>query len=664
MNIVVDREICQDLDRAVRREWLETNGIGGFAGSTIVGMNTRRYHGLFVPATHPPVGRFVAVSSLQETVHSGDAAYELGCNRYAGAVHPEGYRHLEQFRLDPYPVFRYRVEDAEIEKHVFMVHGENTTAVVHGPVSHALVLEIRPLIAFRDYHHLASENADLNGDAETSDGAIRLHPYADLPPLYIAYSGGEYDPSSYWYYGFEYSVEAYRGLDNREDLFSPGCLRFSLEPGESASLILSLSPTKVEDFEAMRQSEIDRRRRTAASVSPGDSTVEALSQAADTFVVQRRDGLSTVIAGYPWFSDWGRDTMISLPGLTLVTGRFSDARAILEAFGRACDQGMIPNRYPDHGWEADYNSVDATLWYIYAVDRYRAYTDDLSFIWEHLWPVLTEIIDWFCRGTRYDIHLDGDGLLYAGEPGVQLTWMDAKVGDWVVTPRIGKPVEINALWYHALRVVEGLARRFGEPDQAEAYGRLAGRTAARFSEAFWNDSAGCLYDTVDAHHRNPEIRPNQIFALSLPSRMLSEDQERRVLEVVERELLTPVGLRSLAPGSSGYRGHYGGDQVSRDSAYHQGTVWAWLIGPFVTAWVRIHGATEDVRQEAVRFVEPLREHLHEAGLGQISEIFDGDAPHEPRGCTAQAWSVAEVLRAYVEDILGRRPKGDIEGSAG
>jgi len=654
MHIRIEKTICRNLEQAPRKEWLETNGIGGFAASTVIGMNTRRYHGVLVPATHPPLGRFVAISSLQETVRLEGVSVELGCNRYAGAVHPQGYRYLDHFRLDPYPVFTYRVGDLELEKQVFMVHGENATAVLYGPVSHPLTLAVRPLLAYRDYHQLTHHNPHITGAPDIRDGIVRFDPYADMPPLFIAHNADEFSADGIWYYHFEYAVEIHRGLDCHEDLFSPGTFRFRLEAGESARLILSMQPKVIDEIEAMRESEIARRRTVASSV-PHDLFTESLAQAADAFVVKRRDGLSTVIAGYPWFSDWGRDTMISLPGLTLVTGRFAEARDILEAFARSCDLGMIPNRFPDYGEQADYNSVDATLWYVHAVDRYLAYTGDRDFVREHLWKVLLDILHWYRRGARYGIHMDDDGLICAGEQGVQLTWMDAKVGDWVVTPRIGKPVEINALWYNALCVMKSLAETFDDPERAAAYGDLALRARRSFSRAFWNADTGCLYDCIDGDYRDPAVRPNQIFALSLPYRMLPEDLERRILDTVERDLLTPLGLRSLAPTNPAYVGRYGGDQTARDGAYHQGTVWGWLIGPFVTAWVRLHGATPEVRQEAMKFLEPFQRHLHDAGLGQISEIFDGDPPHGPRGCFAQAWSVAEVLRAYVEDVLGRRP---------
>ena len=655
MNLLIGKEICRDLDQATQREWLETNGIGGFACSTIIGLNTRRYHGLLVPALHPPAGRIVALSKCEETLHVPDKGdYDLSSNSYAGAIHPHGYRYLEHVRLDPFPIFTYRIDDVVIEKQIFMIHGRNAIATIYGPTNRAVTLTVRPLIAFRDYHQLTRKNDHLNAQVDVQNDCIRFQPYTQLPPLYIAHNG-RFETRGDWYYNFEYAVEAYRGLDCREDLYCPGEFTFDLQPGQSAQWIADMEPVNGTEINALRQAEIDRRTGIVQSAPAEDAGIRLLTRAADDFIVKRKDGLSTIIAGYPWFTDWGRDTMIALPGLTLVTGRFDEARDILSAFAKYCDQGLIPNRFPDHGETPDYNSVDATLWYVHAVDRYLAYTGDLEFVRQNLWPVLTDIVHWFCKGTRYGIHLDTDGLLYAGEPGVQLTWMDAKVGDWVVTPRQGKPVEINALWYNALCVLRDLAEKFHETDRATEYTLLSARLKKRFPKAFWNSDAGCLFDCIGEWGADPAIRPNQIFALSLPHRMLDEASEQSILRAVEQHLLTPYGLRSLSPSDPAYKGHYGGDPVARDGAYHQGTVWGWLIGPYVTAFVRLNQADPEVRTHALRLLDPLRRHLYEAGLGQISEIFEGDPPHAPQGCFAQAWSVAEVLRAYAEDIAGRQP---------
>ncbi|MDE2798354.1 MAG: glycogen debranching enzyme N-terminal domain-containing protein, partial [Gemmatimonadota bacterium] len=534
MDIFIKKEICRDLGQAMGREWLETNGLGGFACSTIIGMNTRRYHGLLIPAEDASYGRFVALSKFEETLIVPDmGTFELSSNCYAGAIHPHGYRYLEHIRLDPFPTFTYCTDDLCFEKQIFMVYGQNTTVITYGPFDRPVMLTLRPLAAFRDYHHLTHRNDMLNGDVDICDGLMRFQPYSEYPPLYIAHNG-EFQSRGDWYYNFEYAVEAYRGLDDREDLYCPGEFTFDLEAGESAHLIVSLERGTCDQVNALRQAEVDRRNKIVQSVPK----CTGLSLSADAFFVRRSDARATIIAGYPWFTDWGRDTMIALPGLALVTGRFDDARDILAAYAHFCDEGMIPNRFPDWGDIPEYNSVDATLWYVYAVDRFLVYTDDYDFVRENLWGVLKEIIHYFVRGTRYNIHLDCDGLLYAGEPGVQLTWMDAKVGDWVVTPRQGKPVEVNALWYNALCVMRNLADRYGEPDLSAEYANLAEKTAARFVETFWNSDAGCLYDCL-TDVPDAAIRPNQIFALSLPHRMLDAARERSILNVVERELLTP-----------------------------------------------------------------------------------------------------------------------------
>lgn len=656
MDILIGKEVCRDLDRAIHREWLETNGIGGFAGSTIIGLNTRRYHGLFVPALNPPLGRVVALSKFEETLRlSNGNTFDLSSNNYYGAIHPHGYRYLEHVRLDPFPIFTYRLNEISFEKQVFMIHGQNATVLTYGPLEEPATLTLRPLVAFRDYHHVTRQNPYLNPHVEIQPNHIHFQPYDQLPPLHITHNG-QFKNKGDWYYNFTYPVESYRGLDCEEDLYCPGEFTFELQPGQSAHIIASLDPIPIDQTEHLQQSERTRRKNLNLNAPSDDVSTRLLTQAADAFIVKRKDNLSTIIAGYPWFTDWGRDTMIALPGLTLVTKRYDEARDILAAFAQVCDQGLIPNRFPDHGETPDYNSVDATLWYVHAIDRYLAYTGDIKFVRDTLWPTIQDIIAWFTKGTRYNIHVDTDGLLYAGEPGVQLTWMDAKVDDWVVTPRQGKPVEINALWYNALCIAQSFAEQFEDPTHATEYSELAQKVATQFPKTFWNPQTGCLFDCISPEGPDPAIRPNQIFALSLTHRMLSDDQEESILSVVQKDLLTPYGLRSLSPSDPAYVGHYGGDPHSRDGAYHQGTVWGWLMGPFVTAWVRIHQNDPNVHHTAQRFLDPLRQHLQEYGLGQISEIFDGDSPHTPRGCYAQAWSVAETLRAYVEDILDQKPE--------
>ena len=651
--IQFDQQICRNLEAALKREWLETNGLGGFASSTIVGLNTRRYHGLLTAATKPPVGRLVLLSKLEETLILDGRRYELSANQYPGVVHPQGYQYLKGFRLDPFPVFTYEIEGIEIEKSVFMIHGENSTVIQYeltGDHRGSPLLEVRPLIAFRDYHSTTHENGALNRYVRTEPGSATVMPYEGVPALHVAHDADELDASGDWYRNFEYAVERERGLDFVEDLFNPFTLKFNVAGRGTATIIASTERRDVTRAAAYRQAEICRRDTLEAASPSGDELVRALVAAADQFIVARGDQ-KTVIAGYHWFSDWGRDTMIALPGLTLATGRVEIAKSILLAFAQHVDQGMLPNRFPDAGEQPEYNTVDATLWFFEAVRALLHYTDDSEFVRAHLYPVLASIIDWHVRGTRYGIRVDEDGLLASGEPGVQLTWMDAKVGDWVVTPRHGKPVEIQALWYNALRVMEQWAHEFGHEEHEKQFGEMAARAHESFNRLFWNEAAGCLYDVVNGDVRDASIRPNQIFAVSLSHTMLSGERAKRVIEVVERDLLTPYGLRSLAPSDPQYRGRYEGGPLERDGAYHQGTVWAWLMGPFITAYIKANGGTEERRQQAAQWLAGFREHLSDAGLGQISEIFDGDPPHQPRGCFAQAWSVAELLRATVEDIF-------------
>jgi predicted glycogen debranching enzyme len=464
-------------------------------------------------------------------------------------------------------------------------------------------------------------------------------------------------------------VERARGLDFSEDLFNPCVLRFDLRLRRQASVIAStdlhdVAPHDVAQVAEYRQAEITRRRNVAVS-SPvifgidHDAFAQDLAAAADQYIVSRGDQ-KTVIAGYHWFSDWGRDTMIALPGLTLPTGKYDVARSILRTFAQHGDEGMLPNRFPDASETPEYNTVDATLWFFEAARAYLAYTGDSAFVRKELYPVFADIISWHVRGTRYGIKVDASGLLSSGEPGVQLTWMDAKVGDWVVTPRRGKPVEIQALWYNALCIMEALARRFGDETGQKRYRNMATVASWSFNRLFWNENVGCLYDVTNGAPPDPSIRPNQIFAVSLTHSMLSPERAKSVVQKVQEHLLTPYGLRSLAATDPQYRGRYAGGPTERDGAYHQGTVWPWLLGPFITAYIKVNGGDDVARRQASEWLAPLREHLTDGGLGHISEIFDGDAPQLPRGCIAQAWSVAEILRAHIEDVKGFRPAPPVE----
>ncbi|MGC2325049.1 MAG: amylo-alpha-1,6-glucosidase, partial [Terriglobales bacterium] len=533
-----------------------------------------------------------------------------------------------------------------------MVQGENTTVVQYQLKTphNSVRLEVRPLIAFRDYHNTTHENGGLDSRVASEAGVVSVAPYPGLPRLYFAHGADVVDGGSGWYRNFEYRTEQERGLDYREDLFNPLLMRFDLSR-QSATVIASTECHDVREAQRLRRSEIARRAAVAGSSPVKDELVRSLVSAAGQFIVARGEQ-KTVIAGYHWFSDWGRDTMVSLPGLTLATGRFDIARSILLEFSKHVDQGMLPNRFPDAGEQPEYNTVDGTLWYLEAIRAYVEYTADYEFVRKNLYDVLTDIIAWHVRGTRYGIRVDDSGLLASGAPGVQLTWMDAKVGDWVVTPRYGKPVEIQALWYNALRTMEDFAARFADAAAQKRYAKMATVARWSFNRLFWNESAGCLYDVVNGGPPDASIRPNQILAVSLKHSMLPPERAGAVVEVVARELLTRYGLRTLSASDPHYIGHYGGDQYARDSAYHQGTVWPWLMGPFLSAYIKVRGGTAEARAQAAKWLEPFRTHLREAGLGQVSEILDGDLPHRPRGCIAQAWSVAELLRAAVEEVFG------------
>ena len=662
--IQFNQETCGNLDSALRREWLETNGLGGFASSTIIGLNTRRYHGLLVAATKPPVGREVLLSKLEETLWIDGQSFDLSANRYPGVVHPQGFRFLANFRLDPFPIFAYEVEGIAIEKTVFMVYGENTTVVQYefkirnrSQPPKSVRLDIRPLVAFRDYHGTTHANGALNANVEMAPQVAAVSPYQGLPTLYLAHNAIELQKTGDWYRNFEYDVERERGLDFAEDLFNHFVIRFDLLANRQASIIASIEPRDVAMADQYRQAEIKRRQAAVQSAPLKDEFTRTVTVASDQFIVARKDK-KTIIAGYHWFSDWGRDTMISLAGLTLPTRKYEVARSILSTFAQHVDQGMLPNRFPDAGETPEYNTVDATLWFFEAARAYLAYTGDDEFVRSELYPVFADIISWHLRGTRYGIKVDSSGLLASGEPGVQLTWMDAKVGDWVVTPRRGRPVEIQALWYNALCIMEELARRFDDDAGQKRYRNMAAMTNWAFNRLFWNEKENCLYDVVDGELADASIRPNQIFAVSLRHSMLSPDRSRSVVVKVREHLLTPYGLRTLAPGDPQYRGRYAGGPLERDGAYHQGTVWPWLIGPFITAYLKVNGGSDAARKQASEWLVPLQEHLSDAGLGQISEVFDGDAPHHPAGCIAQAWSVGEVLRAYVEDVKGIRPPAE------
>jgi predicted glycogen debranching enzyme len=666
MGIEFGRAICGDRPSAEAREWLVTNGIGGYASGTVAGLLTRRYHGLLVAALNPPLGRRLLLTKLDEVVTDAQPSYELHSDRWAvGNVTPHGYRQIESFELaDTIPTWQFACADARLTKRIWMEPGENTTYVQYtlSRGTQPLHLQLKALVNDRDYHGI-TQSHDQPMSIEPIDSGIQVTAYPGATPMYLMSDRATATIAHQWYYNFELAIEQERGLSDREDHLHAATFEVTLNPGESLTFVASTARHPNLDGAAalkLRQTQAQtlltrwqmNRPEYNHNRTDRPAWIDQLVLAADQFIVDRplpnAPNGKTIIAGYPWFGDWGRDTMISLPGLTIATGRPEIARSILQTFAQYVDQGMLPNRFPDAGEVPEYNTVDATLWYFEAIRSYYQATGDKAFIQE-LFPVLADIIAWHCRGTRYSIHLDEtDGLLCAGEPGVQLTWMDAKVDDWVVTPRIGKPIEVNALWYNALCTMAKFAQCLGQPHQD--YKALADRTLANFSR-FWNPETGYCYDVLDGPDGDDAtLRPNQIFAVSLTgvgtngyAPLLTADQQRSVVDTCGRLLLTSHGLRSLDPHHPDYQGHYGGNPRQRDGAYHQGTVWGWLLGPFVLAHLQVYDNPVQARQ----FLAPIADHLFAHGLGTASEIFDGDAPMTPRGCIAQAWTVAEVLRAWV-----------------
>ena len=653
--IECDKPTCRDFSKAGALEWLETNGLGGFACSTICGLNTRRYHGLLTVAMHPPVGRYLLLSKLEETLVIGMQRFDFSTNQYPGTIHPRGFEFLSGFRLDPFPIFTFDIAGVQLEKRVFMPHEMSAVVVrykvMSAPPSASLQLELRPLIAFREYHGLTCENAALNSSVTQELGIARIKPYGDLPELRFAHNASNVDPKGSWYRNFQYALEVERGLDSSEDLFNPLAFHFSLSREQNANVIASLEPLQVQDAPKLERDEKSRREKIAASATGAEPFAKQLALAADQFLARRASG-HTVIAGYPWFTDWGRDTMIAFPGLTLFNGRADIAKGILQQFAQSADMGMLPNRFPDAGESPQFNSADSTLWFFEAVRAYLERTGDREFIEKHLYAVLKEILEWHLRGTRYNIRALDNGLLHAGQPGVQLTWMDAKIGDRVVTPRAGLPVEIQALWFNALKIISDLAQAFGDADTEKRVSTLASRAQDSFNRLFWNSAGNCLFDVINKDGSpDASIRPNQIFAVSLHYSMLANDRKAGVVDVVARELLTPYGLRSLSPRDSSYKGRYQGGPAERDGAYHQGTVWPYLIGPFVTAYRKVHGSTPATLAHVREVLQPLIDSLHAGALGQCAEIYDGDPPQQPRGCFAQAWTVGELIRALNDDAL-------------
>lgn len=636
MRYSLDEQQCRNLEVSTRREWVLTNGAGGYAMGTASGINTRRYHGHLIAATTPPTGRQVLLAAIDAFVQTDANPMGISANQYPGAIYPEGFHYLRGFDVSDVAVWRYRAGGAEIVKRLAIHANENAATITYQNAGTSPVtLVLRPLVCHRDHHGNFYEHPSYPDDLEflsdqtvVTDGGVSLH---------LSHGAGDRVPVQGWYYRFEHVRERERGLAERDDLFCPCELRYRLAPGQVATLVASVEPG-VEPFSF------------DAKDGGKDYHLGAmLRDAASKFFVKTRDR-SSIIAGYPWFTDWGRDTMISLPGLCLHTGRVAEARHILSDYATQCSEGLIPNRFTEVGEKPDYNTVDATLWFVNAIYKtlHTQWDEDFAI---SMMRTLEEVYQYHRAGTKFGIGVDPeDGLLRQGEPGVQLTWMDAKVGDWVVTPRHGKPVEINGLWINALRVLEWLSGRLvGKCEllfKPEEYRADAEKAEASFEAKFWHEIRGHYLDTADP--ADASLRPNQVIAMALPFSPVSHDHARRALAIVSRELLTPNGLRTLGPNEPGYRGKFEGPLTELDAAYHQGTVWPWLFGPYITALVRYTGN----RHEAKMILRAARTMLEEYGMAGIAEVYDGDEPQSPGGCPWQAWSVAEILRAWVEDVGG------------
>ena len=647
----LDRSILHDYSKAIDHEWLETNGLGGWSGSTVIGAHTRRYHGLLVAAITPPAERMVLLSKLDETIVTDEKRIELGVNEYPGnTIYPTGHQFLQHFSKDLFPQWEYEAGGIRLKKTVAMIHGENTLVVKYEVLKCAasFQLELLPLIAARGYHSLGHEGEQIHWNVDFNNGLFQNRPDGKTN-LFICVPGSSYHHEPRWFRNFQYAIEKYRGLDYSEDLLNHGVFSVELREGDSLGVIVSTENPSGRDPNKLFEAELKRREMLVDNERHQIS--RQLTLAADQFIVKRNlpgttDELplvegATIIAGYHWFTDWARDTMISLPGICLSTKRFQDARKILAAFAASVSMGMLPNRFQDNGQEPEYNNVDGTLWYFIAVSKYLQATGDKHFVLGIVLPVLKEIIDWHYKGTRFNIGVDSDGLLFAGEKGQQLTWMDARIGDWVVTPRMGKPVEVQALWYNALKIFSDLLKLNNQAHDAFVVNMSAEKARDSFLKIFWSEKNQYLFDVIDENGQpDATLRPNQLFAISLPYPLLDREKAVAVLAAIRENLYTPVGLRTLPKDDPRYVKVYGGDQWHRDSAYHQGTVWSWLLGPYVDAMVM----TGCKRSEAEKVINDFSYHLNEGCIGSVSEIFDAEAPYHPRGCVAQAWGVGELLR--------------------
>jgi predicted glycogen debranching enzyme len=664
----------------IEKEWLITNGLGSYGSSTVLGINTRKYHGLLVAALNPPGNRTVCVSKLDEDIIVGNDVYRLGANEFHDTIYPKGYNLISQFSLAPFPTYSYNVSSVHVNKSVFMPKNKNAVAVTYRIINNNdsdVKIRLYPLLTCRYYHTVVYQakiplNFNLKSTA-TQFQAIFQGPQATIV---CHATDGEFKQKLNWVTHIHYRDELQRGEADVDDCFQPGSFEVQVpantekefavacavshESQNAQEVLDSLGNTTTTVRDALNQ-ELNLRSNLLASFYhdypnvPMTDWLNWILLAADSFIVKTTAERKAVIAGYHWFESWGRDTFISMPGLFLVTGRFREAKDILQNFIHYCQAGLIPNLVGDRTGVPLYNTVDGTLWYINAVLQYLKYTSDFGFVKDELWKSLQAIIEYHKMGTMFGIHVDDDGLLMHG---AGLTWMDAKVGAQEITPRSGKAVEIQALWYNALKTMETLARKFEQKDLSTTYNSMADQASLSFNKKFWNPDKNCLFDAVNTKDADASLRPNQIFAVSLDFSMLEKDKSQKVVDIVSQELATSYGLRTLSLNDPKFVGKCFGDVRSRDAAYHNGTIWPWLLGPYVSAYLKVNDYNIEARQQVMEnLVLPLFAiGIHQGGLGTINEIYDCDPPNEPRGCISQAWSIAEPLRAYVEDILRVKPK--------
>lgn len=658
----LNKDALTPMSVGVQKEWVLTNGIGGYAGSSVTGAHARKHHGYLIASLHPPVERFVILSKINECLIRSSGKKDFTVEQYlagdGSTAYREGIEYLNSFTYDGLVHFTTKAPEFTMTKTLAFEHGKNTIAVSYDIQNdgEAATLVLTPLFNYR-VHHDASTVDTLKFDTTYEQPEIRLVPQQNKDvTIRLFTDDGTVVPCEEKYTtGMQLQKELDVESDALDDNYTPYQIEFPLDAGcrKKISIVCTIEDTYEKDAFATAAAEMARFNALEKKAGYHDELAETLTIAADHFLAYRQStGLMTVLAGLPWFTDWGRDTMIALTGLTLSTGRYQDARDILTTFARYVHHGMVPNMFPDEGTAPLYNTADASMWYFYAVGKYLDYTgtpEDYAFVQETIYPKLKEIIAAYEHGTDFSIYMEEDGLIHAGSGLDQVTWMDVRVGDWVATPRHGKPVEINALWYHALCLMEEWATRFGE--DGSHYAALAAHAKESFAKEFWNEKDGCLYDVVDGLEGDATLRPNQIYAVSLPHRMLDADKEKKIVDKVYEKLYAKTGLRSLSPDDKEYHPTYEGCLDKRDHAYHQGTSWGFLLGGFLTAYVHVYGTSKEVITQVDAMLDATREQFYHGCIGSIAEIFDGDEPHTSRGCYAQAWSVGEILRAYTEDIL-------------